>query len=267
MSFNGSRCIRVGYPPDELDDESTNLRLSSIPRNLASRHRRHHEAYSHSSLVTVSELMVSVYWLRQESTGVREHATGTIAYALDFAFGRWRDEIPSGSNGKSPPDRAWWDANWSWRRELEASLFCGSFIGAWDELKRIAEWLRDDVRLDIEQSKEDRAWLLIVAGVLKDRPWEEMGKWVTRIEQSHRKRERLLLAVLRAIVSSNQSDFDKALTAHFARYRRSELRSGLQSGNVMAFVDTIGTFLVHLAERNGLKANVPENMIDHIVRV
>lgn len=201
-------------------------------------------------------------YLADEHRISAEWARRCLNSTEEYFFGSWRDEEPSGNYGDQPPDRAWQDRTCSWSSAWQDALVWCSSLGEWDRLLRFAEYPRDDVQLDIDQKKENRAWLLVLAGVLRGRPREQLQEHVATILEGRRRRERLLLWTLEHILEGAEEEASGSLADYATYYKTAEF----PKMDVTLKVAMDATFLVHYAEYTDVEIEVPEKLKDHIVR-
>jgi hypothetical protein len=136
-------------------------------------------------------------------------------------------------------------------------------LGEWDWLAHICSFFRDDIRIDLDQTKENRAWMLLLAGVLRGREWNDMQHFIDQIRQGLRKRERLLLDLLESILFKQQAEIDLAANSYFKYYKKSEL----PKHDLTLKLALDATVLVHYANHIGKQVTVSPEMEDHIVRL
>lgn len=179
-----------------------------------------------------------------------------------YFFGDWRDQVSSGNQRELPPDRIYHDRNQLWEMHWSYAIVWFSSAGRWDDLLEFASYLRDDVVPDPEQSKENRAWLLLVAKVLRGDPREETQPLVDTIFAGRRKREKLLYRLFDAILEGDEESANGALKDYSTYYRATEF-PGDDLTKKVAFD---ASFLVHYAEYRDMEIQVPPKMVDHIVR-
>ena len=184
-----------------------------------------------------------------------------VDYAHEYFFGDWREKVPSGNSQKEPPSREYQDIHCPWDTEIQSTLTWCACLNDWQRAQEIATYLRDDIKLDIDQKPENRAWLLYLGGILTGRAESEMAELATCIENGKPKREKLLFALLQAILHGTDADRDKAAKQYFKYYKSSESKSQKLTSKVA--MD--GTFLVHFAKHRGREIPVPENVQVHII--
>jgi len=166
---------------------------------------------------------------------------------------------------------------WStWQSQLAYALLSSCCLRRWGKVDRFASYPRDDVKLDIDQTAEDRAWWLLLCGTIRGRPLEQVQDWVWTIQNSRRKREKLLwgcLSCLRAMRlgevpptfegEDHAADFNACLHDYLRHYKKTEFKRE----EITCKVSMDATILVHLAERWGVEVKVPKAYADHIVRL
>ncbi len=200
--------------------------IRSVERWLGSEDRVDIAIERRSCPVTTGHLVAVKYYLLDDHANARLWARKVVDFADEYFFGAWRDRVPSGTYQDKPPDRAFYDKRAGWLPELQAGLLWGSCLGEWDRVGRYAAYLRDDVIRDAEQSVENRAWYLILAGGLRGRPWAEMTEFVETVRRGRRKQEQLLLDVLESIyVGDDSRKVDDASTFYFRHHKRTRAKS------------------------------------------
>jgi len=215
------------------------------------------------SRLFLSNLIAIQHYLSDDLEGTRDWAVRVMAFADDWFLGPWRDRAPSGNYHDQPPDRAWQDLNMPWQNEFQASLLWGSCLGEWERLGRLASSLRDDIMQDVEQTPENRAWLLIAAGIVRGRPWNEMKEMIDTVQDGRRKRERLLLDLLDAILHGDDSRLSETSTRYFQYFKKSESKEF----SITAKVAIDGAFLLHFGRHQGRHVAIPSSVEDYIINL
>ncbi len=207
-----------------------------------------------------SDLAFSHYLL-DEIKEARQYAVQLLDATDEYFFGDWRDRAKPRDIEPGESNRDYWHRHAVWRDKFREPCMWASCLGAWDRCRRWAAYLRDDVTFDVEQSAEDRAWYLIVAGVLLDRPWADMKPFVETIESGRRKREKLLLDTMRPLTAGDNAAFNDALAKHLSHYKSTDAKKR----NMYERLAIDGTFLINLARHRGLEPRIPDRVKDHIV--
>ncbi len=184
-----------------------------------------------------------------------------IEMVEEYFFGEYLDRIPSGNHHDQPPDRAYYEQTAPWKSPFESALLWCSLLGEWDRLEKIAGYLRDDVKPDVEQSKENRAWLLLVAGVVRGRDYSELSSFSKTVLDGKKARERLLLWTLDAIVEEAPEQASGFLADYAKRYLKTEL----PKHDITTKIALDASFLVHWASYCDVEIDVPEKLKPHIV--
>lgn len=248
------RYERVGLTEEMFDPSSV---IQSVSRSFEVAERQDIIDFLPSQRVLNSSFAAIGYYLQEDLGNTRVWAERTVAFAEEYFFGEWRDRALSGPRRDQPPDREWWAVHGVWQREFTEAVLWGSVLGCWDRLARIAGAIRDDVRLDIEQTEQHRAWLIVVAGHLRGRPWAELAPFIETVQTGRRRRERLLLAWLLANRAGDPAAIDRAAQAYTAYYLRAEAKVY----DILCKLMIDGSFLYHDAARAGHRVNLPPEVL------
>ncbi len=114
---------------------------------------------------------------------------------------------------------------------------------------------------DIDQPKENRAWLLLVAGVVRGRDYSELQSFSDTVLNGKKARERLLLWTLDAIAEEAPEQASDFLADYAKRYLKIEL----PKHDITTKIALDASFLVHWAAYCDVELNVPERIKPHIV--
>jgi len=136
-------------------------------------------------------------------------------------------------------------------------------LGDWHSVGRLSGYVTRVCELNIEQSKENRAWLLILAAVLRDDSFADFQAERGLIAASRGKREKLLLRLLEAILDPPSADLEAATSDYFRHYVKFESKREFLDSKVA--ID--GTILAHFAEKRGTPLPLPASLTDYIVRL
>lgn len=150
-----------------------------------------------------------------------------------------------------------------WESEYLHSSVWASVIGRWEVVDRLATYPHDDIRVDIDQSKENRAWLLLLAKAIRDGGLYGGEAHLEAIRTGRRKREKLLLAVLLEILAGSREATEKNFLAYFKHYSRSE-NKGTDLFTTSMYD---GTLLYKLAHRRRLKLSFPPEFMERVIRL
>lgn len=249
---------RVGWPRGDLRPASQEVDLNEslarqVSDNILSSALDGHVFSAHITALS--------YYLEDQSTSARRVALLTLDLANQYLFGEWRDRIRCKEYNHDMTLREFWNRNASWESSVVPGLLWSAVLGEWDQFTKVGSYLRDDVRL--EESEELTAWYLILSGVARGRPWEEMEKFIETIRQGKSKRERLLLDALSALLGKSDAPFQAALNAHFDHYKRTEAKKD----EITSKLAIDGSILVHLARHRGLEVTVPAKAMDHFIEL
>jgi hypothetical protein len=88
-------------------------------------------------------------------------------------YGDWQKVVPSGNYHDEPPSVAYWRKYQLWETCVSAGLLWSSALHEWHAVRIFAEYLQDDARLDPSQSKQERAWYIILSGACRGRDWKK----------------------------------------------------------------------------------------------
>jgi hypothetical protein len=251
------RYKRVGLT-EEMTDPSSTIRAVSTSFDVVE--RQDIIDFLPSQRVFDSSITAIRHYLREDLANTRVWADNAVMFAEAYFFGDWRDRALTGNGRDQPPDRKWWDVHATWQSEFTAAMLWGSVLGCWDRLARIAGAIRDDVRLGIEQTEQNRAWLLIVAGHLRGRPWAELAPFIETV-RTGRRRERLLLAWLTANREGDLAAINRAAQEYAAYYLRAEAKIY----DILCKLMIDGSFLYHDAGRAGHRVDLPAVARDRLI--
>jgi hypothetical protein len=252
------RFERLGIPADRIELEEMidlfNMNKKYIPP--IDRAGRRLWVISHScSLLSVYSFLVD------DLIMATEWAERSVQYADQYFWGDWRDLAPTGEFNDEPPNREYQNIHRAWDLIFQSSLLCASNTCKWNWLAKLGLFFRDDIQLNIDQTNSNRAWYLLVAGVLRGRSWSQMDSFFQTTQNSPQKREKLLARLLHSIVEGTESDRVAATKEYFTHFKRSERKS--QYINIMLPWDA--SFLVHYAKHVGKPLPVPLDMTDYII--
>ena len=181
-----------------------------------------------------------------------------FVYLDDYFFGTWRCEVQT-DEGKIDPE--WWKRI-SWASFFRETIFWGSCIGAWDKIKKIAQYPTEEC-LNSEPWEHIgfRVWYLVIAAVLRDEPLESLGRYTDLIDKLKSRREKLLLDILRPILYGDAEKANGQLSIYLKYYKKFEFKKP----EITEKVSIDGTFLINFGRYRGLKIEYPEEYTDHIV--
>ncbi|MEM9251916.1 MAG: hypothetical protein AAGB29_06160 [Planctomycetota bacterium] len=193
----------------------------------------------------------------------REWALKNMEVVEEIFFGEWQDRVGSGNYGKELPNREYWRRVQAWKSYIEHALLWGSVLGQWDRLAKITAYLPDDIGADIDQSDENRCWLLLLAGVVSGRNYHELGGFSQCVLNGKKVRERLLFWTLDAILEQASEQASDYLNDYTKRYFKVEY----PRHDISTKIALDASVLVHWAEYSDVELQVPDKLEPHIVRL
>lgn len=255
------RAHRVGWPLELSDIEASyrsiemNAQPCRVPRDV--RDQRHHD-------LDIKFLLALKYLLLEQFSEVREAAREVVLSAEEYFFGEWREILPTGNAGDEPPNPEYFHRYAAWAHELyTGSVLWAMCLEDWECVKRLSDYVTRVCELNIDQSKENRAWLLILAAVLRGESIDGFQEEREQIVSGRSKREKLLLNLLEAILNPDSADLGCATKEYFKYYRQVENKRH----SITSKVAIDGSILVHFAERVERPLPIPATMEDYVVRL
>ncbi|QDU44736.1 hypothetical protein Mal52_32220 [Symmachiella dynata] len=209
-------------------------------------------------LVDAKDAFHALYVLGDKKSA-RVWAERGVAYALEFFFGVWRDQVPSGNGRNQPPNREWQDRSLNWVEPLEEALVLATILERWDDVRRLAEFPRDDIsENDGIVAVMDACWLYL-CGVIRGRDPQELEPFQQRVIDQGRKRDKLFLEFVKALARGEGVALQQAADEYFKQFLRVETRKDMTS------FDWDGTILVHYATHLGYDLQIPEKYRKYFV--
>jgi hypothetical protein len=207
------------------------------------------------SLIDDSSHICFDYYMIDEKEKIEHYVKPMLEYAIDYFFGEWRKANPI--DGKIGED--FLKKGESWIREFRASILWGTYIGEWEKVKEISKYPDDLSMLENLESKEMRAWYTALAIFLREGTLKNADKYIEIIEAGKKKREKLLINVLRSIVEKDLEKFNKEFRVYLKYYKAHECK-GIHD---KLAID--GTILFNIAKHNGMPVEFPKEYIDHYI--
>jgi hypothetical protein len=149
-----------------------------------------------------------------------------------------------------------------WIEHFREAIFWGSCLDEWEKMEEIAQYPGEDTEGEIWEPKGYRAWYLLIAAILRGQSLSELRKYTDIIEAGRRKREKLLLKILRAILDGAVATANHELETYLKYYKKYEF----PKPEITEKVCIDGTFLINFARHRGLELEYPAEYSDHIVR-
>lgn len=212
--------------------------------------------YQKSRLVDANTLVAIAYYLVEDTKSAAKYAAEVVPATLEHFFGEWRRTFKV-DNG--PPDPAYRRRYERWMDKFSFALGWGASLGDWKGLRKVADYPDDDCPDEGELSRKSlyRAF----ASYLLKRPEAETLKHLTAAER--KKASALAAEAFRRIIARDGKGIEDAIIELLKHHRKTKL-PGDQLTEKQSFD---ATFLVHLAEREGLKFDVPDPNNDFVIRL
>lgn len=259
MAEHLPRWRKVGVPEAWLDIEgmrhsiATNEKIAARPKDAA---------FGRAGVVHGRSMLAMQLWLLGRDGEAREEAAHTVEAAEDYFFGPWQDEVPSGNYHDRPPDRSYWRTCLNWGAEYPEAVLWAACLGRWEAVARLSEFVTGELYESTPvKPPMSWPWLIVLASVLRGEGIEGASHYAQIIRDGSRKREKLLLGLLDAILTGDDQELAEASWTYFAYYKKSESRSE----DNMSKVAIDGSTLFHYGKRVGHNVPVPEHVRMHIV--
>jgi len=210
------------------------------------------------SLVSDSSWLCFWYYMVDEKDRIAHYARPMFDYALDYFFGEWRKTTPvDGKIGEEFVKRVE-----LWISEFRNSILWASVLGEWEKAKEISRYL-DELTMFAQQweTKEKKAWYTLLAIYLREGNLNGAANYIELIENGKKKREKLLLNVLRTIIARSADRFTKEFKIYIKYYKSHEFTQ--RSVPEKLAID--GTILFNLAKHKGIDVTFPKEYIDHYI--
>jgi hypothetical protein len=217
------------------------------------------EIFKHDT-VSKSNFIAIRYYLVDNKKGAENYAHPLLDYAIEYFFGQWRNEVPY--DGKIGVH--YWKRS-LWVDEFREAILWGSCLGEWEKVKCIAQYPDDDCYTGTTAiyTGEIQAWYLVLAAVLRGDTLDTVSKYCKVIETGKKKREKLLLKVLRPLLKGDMDIANQEFAVYLKYYKRFEFPKKL----VPETLAIDGTFLINYARYLGYELQYPAEYEDHIVKL
>jgi hypothetical protein len=169
----------------------------------------------------------------------------------------------------------WHEREWSTRQTMRwtgihpTGILCALLIGDKESIKKIAEYLDEDM---IESGEylfpvcEDEmigSFLVLLSVLLAEKSYDAYSHLAEQIRQGKKKKAKLLLEVLDAIVAKDNDKFAKTLQEYIKYFIKREVDL---SGGADESVSTLGSILWETARIQGISLpKLPEEIMDRVV--
>jgi hypothetical protein len=251
------RFERIGFPREYIYLEARLKRWAEVPVNVPL-----HSSWAEYQSLASDCLLISLYaFLLDEVELSREWAKRSIGFVDQHFGGEWRGVLPTGNDRKGPPDKHYHGIHTPWDFAFRSGMLAGSLLERWSWLENLGGYLIDDICRCVDQTESNRAWYLLVAGVLRSRPWAEMTGFYEKTQNAPQKREKLLARLLHSIVEGTESDRSASTNEYFTHFKKSDRKQ--QDIEIMLPLDA--SFLVHYSRHLGRPLPVPADVTDYIV--
>lgn len=211
-----------------------------------------------------ADALAFAYFADEDSPKARQWGQETVNLCRDFFFGQWRKDGYQ-ANKKTFLDEQRIRREDLWIDQYRTALFWALVLRDERSLLDFAGYAGDDCydesHLD-DFAKSDRAWYIMLARFVRGEGRAALKPYAELIESDRKKKPKLLLAALLAIVTENGPAFNQALAAYLKYFKAHEFPEPCLQDKFA--ID--GTILVHLAARAGLAFEIPSAYQDHIVR-
>lgn len=208
-------------------------------------------------LVSDSCRICFYYYLIDKKIRIKHYARPMFDYAIDYFLGEWLKTTPC--DGKKGIDI--WKSCLLWVSELRYSILWAGVLGEWDKAREISKY-PDELCMEADfESKEKKAWYILLAIYLCEDSLKNAEKFIDIIENGKKKLEKLLLNVLRAIIAKDEKAFANEFEIYMKYYKAHEF----SKPSVPEKLAIDGTILFNLAKHKGMKVEFPRKYIDHYV--
>lgn len=193
-----------------------------------------------------------------------------------FFYGNWRDEFVNWEDDGNLPDptKPWLKSGpltvaecrdqLGWIDILRHGLFWALFFDDAEQLAKLVAWpdtdLREDEGLD-DLTKADCDYYVMLCKWLRGKPFDPDGPLTASIHSGTKKRPKLLLVTLRAIVRGDGPAYGKAMLDHLKHYQK----SGFHTRSIRRCVSLDGSILWQVARRRGLPQPALPEALEHLV--
>jgi len=212
-----------------------------------------------AGLVFDSSVLCFNYYLIDAKDRIEHYARPMFDYVLDYFFGDWRKSTPvDGKIGEYYVKRCE-----LWIRYFRESILWASVLSEWEKVKEISKY-PDELCMEADfEPKEKKAWYIVLAIYLREGSLDNAGKFIDLIENGKKKREKLLLNVLRSIMARDAIEFAEVFKAYMKHYKSHEFTQ--RSVPEKLAID--GTILYNLAKHEDMDVTFPEKYIDHYIHL
>ena len=215
--------------------------------------------FSHACLIDTTSGYAIECYLEGDAKKSKEAAKQVVWAALGYFYGDWRkvQQTPDGTVGHEA-----WKPFCLWYEQMMESLPWACALSDWEAVRRIVEYPPENRLPEAAKAKGETAWGWALVSFLRGEPRKRVDAFIEKAEADKAKRPKLLCPVLRALIENDAAGFEKTLLAYLAYYRKREFKLDLDK---LLALD--GTTLYHLGRKQGLSVQLPENVVDHVIRL
>lgn len=135
-------------------------------------------------------------------------------------------------------------------------------LSDWEAVRRIGEYPPEDRLPEAAKARGETAWGWALISFLRGDSRKRVEGFMINAEADKAKRPKLLCPVLRALIDNDAVGFEETLLAYLAYYRKREFKLDLEK---LLALD--GTTLYHLGRKQGFDVQLPESVVDHVIRL
>jgi len=200
------------------------------------------------------EALLKGLWLGERPSDAATFAPEFIFSVYEYCLGQWQTQISL--RRSQPPNVDEWRASILWDVQIRHAFMWGAATQGWESLRKISAFLTPDIRPD--PSENDRSLYIAIGQYLRDEPVGGISQQLESVAAGRRKGPRLMAEAMLAIIRREQATFDNVHLAVLKHWKSRDWR--LDWG-----LCPEGSFLYHLARRDGLTCSVHPGYEDHIV--
>jgi hypothetical protein len=172
--------------------------------------------------------------------------------------------VASGNDRNRPPDAEWWHARDFFKlRDCTESMMLASTLNDWPFIERLAKHMIAIPWQNIRDGREENSLRMVLAGIIAGIPLSDkrIVEFIKKIMCGNKKKEKLLLRFLIAIVEGDDAELQTAADAYFDYFLKVESKKTSITNKIMIE----GTLWVNLARHRGRQLIVPEKIGERYV--
>jgi len=207
--------------------------------------------------VSMSSFAACCCYVLEDIEDTKRYGRISVDAAVDYFYSDWREKVPTDEKTIDP---SWWKKRHYWYDEFWYSVLWAMCLDMWDIVLKIAQYPDMECYSERTRGSPEIAYRLLLAAVIREENLEDYQVLVDEIEKGLRKKEKLLWAVLKAIVDKDEAAFDKAFLEYLKYYKKREtIHHGINN------LTRDGTILFNLAKHKNLDVEFPEKYRDHYI--